>query len=651
MSKFKHLFSPIDIGNMHVKNRIFMSCMSTHLASEEGRVTDELLAYYEARARGGVGFITAECVLIEKLTRYATFRNMGLFDDTQIPDMRRLPEMVHKYGAKIGVQLLHPSTAAASSYNEGLQPVAASPVAARASAEIPRPLSVQELERIVLEFGQAARRAGEAGFDAVELHCCHRHGLLGNFLSPLHNKRVDRYGGNVDGRLQLPLEVLAEMRRCVGREFPIIVRMSATDEEPGGQSMMEARYIARRFEEAGASMIHMSDGCFDNPWNTTAPSGTAKAFNAELAAVLKGAVHIPIGFVGRINEPWVADMAIELGKGDAAYIGRALLCDPEFPNKAASDRTDTIRPCIGCLRCLVSVNMDQTICCTMNPEAGKEYSSMKGKTTSPKRVLVVGGGPAGLAAAGYAAERGHHVTLAEGSDRLGGQMYLAAFPPCKQDLAHGTKYLIEWAKKGGVDIQLQRQITQGDVSAGNYDAVIVATGGSPVVPGFLSGAKQLVSAWDALEGKVAVGKNIVIVGGGLVGCETADYLIHPHYDMSANGKRVTLIEMDSIIAREEKSSFRPLMIQRLLHKRCVILTGAKVEAVEGDTVRYGKDGTSYCIENVDTVVSAVGIRPENCLAAQLKTTGVHVQVIGDAVEARNIYTAITEAYAAVDALV
>lgn len=634
MERFGHLFSPITVGSMTVRNRIFMAPMSTHLADTEGRVTEELLAYYTARARGGAGYITIPSVLIEKLSRYGTYRNVGLFEDWQVENLKKLTDAVHVQGACIGAQLLHPAVAAPSSYNEGRQPVAASPVEARAYDELPRPLTVAEIRDYVRRFAEAAGRARAAGFDAVEIHSCHRHGLLGSFLSPLHNKRIDAYGGSVENRARMTVEVIRAVREQVGAEYPIIVRMSACDEEPGGQSLTEGMHIARLFEEAGASMIHLSDGSLDIPWKTTAPSGTPQGFNMDYAAKIRGAVHIPLGVVGRINEPWVGELLLEQGACDAVYVGRALICDPEFPNKARRDPA-SIRPCIGCLRCLAAANADRTFCCTVNPEAGREtMADAPWPAREKKRILVVGGGPGGLTAAAYAAERGHDVTLVERAGRLGGQMYLAAFPPCKQEIAKATAYMIRRAESAGAEILLNTEATLETVKKGGYDLVIVAAGSRNLLPKFLSGAAHLVTARDALEGNAPVGRNVVVVGGGPVGCETADYLIHPHLDLSARGRRVTLIEMDTVLAREERTSARPLLIARLLEKGCRILTGAKVLSVEGDQIVYEQDGVRQTLTGVDTVVSAAGFAYETGLAQELAAAGIAVYAITETSDIR-----------------
>lgn len=649
MNRYPNLFSPIQIGAMKVKNRAFMSPVGTHLASENYEVTDEQLAYYEARAKGGPGMITTECIVIAPDIRYSTFNNLGLFEDRMVDELKKLTDVVHKHDVKICAQLMHPSSVAAPKYNHGLQPVAASPLECRSVGEIARAATVEELQVIVSQFGSAAARARKAGFDAVELHCCHGHGLLGRFISPLENKRADAYGGNVDGRLRLPLEVIAEVRRQAGEDFPIIMRMSCVDKLDGGQSLMEGQHIAQKFEEAGVSMIHMSSGTMNTPWHLTTPSGTAKGFNADLAEQLKRVVHILVGFIGRMNEPWAADLAIALGKGDVAYMGRALLCDPEYLRKAAEGREEEIRPCIGCNHCLASINADQKICCSMNPEVGKELA-LHSKTPSAggRRLLVAGGGPAGLTAAAYAAERGFQVTLAEASDRWGGQMYLAAFPPCKQDIAAGTRYMIERCLRAGVEMKLHTKVTAAD-AAGKYDAVLVATGGVPYVPDFLKGAGHMITAWDALEGKARAGIHTVIVGGGQVACETADFLANPIYDLKASSRKVTLLARSGV-AKDDRSSGRALMVQRLLQKGCRIITPAQDIFASGNTVTYYQDGEKFTLKDVDTVVCAVGVRSSSALADELTAAGMKVQMIGDAVKPRTIAAATDEALRAVLAL-
>lgn len=636
---FPLLFTPIQIGTMTVKNRIFMSAMSTALCSDENQVTDEAIAYYSARAKGGVGLITTENVMVDELSHYNIPNNMGLYRDDQIPGIRRLADEVHRYGAKLALQLLHGGPAAVARLNGGRQPVAASAIPLRNVGELPRAMTVEEIHALTLNFGQAARRAREAGADAVELHACHRHGVLGTFLSPLSNKRIDAYGGSVDGRLRFLLEVVAEVRRAAGEDYPIIVRMSMTEFEPGGQSLLDGIYIARRLEQAGVSLLNLSNGSLETYWKTVTPNGTPRGVNTELSKQMKEAVHIPVGVIGRNCEPWAAEQVLDLGRTDVVYMGRALLCDPEFPNKAAAGQVEDIRPCIGCTDCITHAHGPQ-IRCTMNPYAGRE-THQPAPAPTPKHLLVIGGGPAGLQAAATAARRGHKVTLLEAADQPGGQMFLAGIPIAKQDIAQGTRYLLRQAVEAGVELRCGVRADEAAIRACAPDAVVVATGGQPVVPGFLRAAGHLVSAWDVLAGKEATGQNIVVIGGGAVGCETADFLIHPQNDRHPRGKRVTLIEMADNLMAGDRSYARSLLVRRLQEKGCRILVDTKVESVEGDRLTYSHAGERATLEGIDTVVCALGVRPDNSLAALVKQMGLPVYTVGDAEKTGRIYEAIT----------
>ena len=641
---YPKLFSPIQLGNMTVKNRIFMSAMSTALCSMENEVTDEALAYYIARARGGAGFLTTENVMVDENSHYNIPNNMGLYRDEQIPGMQRLADAVHQFGAKVGVQLLHGGPAATSTLNGGRIPIAASAIPLRSVGEIPRAMTVEEIHCLTEKFVQAAIRAQEAGIDAVEVHAAHRHGVLGTFLSPLSNKRVDEYGGSVEGRMRFLLEVVSGIRKALGPDYPIIVRMSMTEAEPGGQSMLDAIYIAQCLEQAGVNLLNLSNGTLETFWKTVTPNGTPRGVNTELSKQLKETVTIPVGVIGRNCEPWAAEQVLALGRTDVVYMGRALLCDPDFPNKAQEGRTADIRPCIGCTDCITHVHGRQ-IRCTMNPYAGKE-TQYPAKADNSKKILVIGGGPSGLQAAATAAQRGHRVTLLEESDHLGGQMFLAGIPISKQDIAQGTKYLIHTARQAGVELRFNAHTDEQTLRAEHPDAVIMATGSSPIMPGFLKGARQLVSAWDVLAGKVATGQNIVVVGGGAVGCETAEFLVHPQNDRSLRGKRVTVIEMADNLMKDDRSYARSLLVRRMQEKGCTILVNAKVEDVKDDELVYSQQGKLITLKGVDTVICALGSRPNSGAVELAALLGVPVYSVGDTLKIGRIYEAITSGEAA-----
>ncbi len=641
MGKLDHLFRPIQIRHMEIKNRIVMSPAATNLASPHGGVTPSLINHYSLRARGGVGLIITEDTTIGP--QYL-WRNLSLREDRLIPEWRELVEAVHSFGAKIAPQLIHPSFNARSTLT-GVQPVAASPIPSRVYREIPKELTIDEIQEIIKQFGEAARRAQEAGCDAVQLHCAHCHHLLASFLSPLYNKRADQYGGNIEGRLRLSLEVIRHIRSVVGPDFPIMIRISATEPEPGGRGIEETLYTAPLMVEAGIDAFLISSGTTGNtPWITSPPMGSSLAPNAPLTEVVKRVVKVPIICVGRITNPWIAEQVLTSGKADMVGMARALLADPEFPNKAYHGEWDDISPCVGDMACLVSVSLDKKVCCLINPDVGREGAAPPVRAETPKEVLVIGGGPSGLAAAGVAARRGHHVLLMEKGSKLGGQLLIASVPPLKQELTQAVQYLVSQAIKAGVTLKVSNEATPEEVRRLNPDVVILATGGVPVIPKEIPGSdgKNVVTAWDVLAGQVLAGPQILVLGGGVVGCETADFLAHPVDDLRPGGNQVTVIEMLNNVALDERSSWRSLLIQRLRAKGVGIITGANVVEILPDGAKYIRGGLEKAIQGMDTIVVAMGSKPNDALVERLRGMSRHLLVVGDAKEPRRALEAIAE---------
>ena len=640
--EYPHLFTPLTIGSTTVKNRIFMSPMTTNLCDTQNHVTEEVIAYYEARAKGGVGLITVEGAMVTEKSHYRGLTNLGLYDDSQIPMVAKLAESIHRYDCKAVVQLLHGGPACLPKDNDGMIPWAASPIAIRTGwlvGIVPNEMPSEIVKKTVQEFAAAAERAKKAGLDGVEIHACHRHGLIGSFLSQLSNKRVDEYGGNVDGRLRFLLEVIRETRKRCGKDFLIFVRLSLEELEYGGQSLIEGMHIAQEVERAGADFIHFSRGTTETFWITTPPSGSPKALHSQLAKEMRQALHIPYGVVGRISEPWIGELVLEQKRADAVYIGRALLCDPEFPNKAREGRSEAIRTCIGCTDCIGRVT-GPVIHCAINPESARETVKLQ-KAEHPKKVLVVGGGPGGLQAAAVLAKRGHQVTLAEQEPHLGGNMQTAGIPNGKEDLLNGVRSLIYAAKEAGADLQCDTKVDRTYLQTHDIDEVVLASGALPLLPRFLNG--QAVSALDILKGKASSGRNIVVIGGGSVGCETADFLIHPRNDYNVSGKKVTILELTANIAADDRSYQRTLLMERLIAKGCVIITGAEVTEVGERCVTYRKDGELHTLEDVDTVVAAVGLFSDTSLQKDLEELRIPYHTIGDAKRPRRITDAVSEA--------
>lgn len=636
------LFSPIKVGTQEVKNRVFMPPVSTNLA-DHGYVTDALVDHYTARAKGGVGLIITEVVTVEPTYTYLP-GDMCCYDDTFIPGWEKLAAAVHQYGAKIMPQLFHPAYMA---FNVPGTPrlIAPSFVGPSYAREAPRPITIDEIHELTHQFGDAAVRMLKAGVDGVEVHAAHAHGMLGGFLSPQYNKRTDEYGGSLDARMRFLLEVIAEIRERCGEDFIIDVRISGDEYTDGGLTLNDMIYVSRRLEKAGVDMIHVSGGTTIKRGSAIPAAGTKQASHAALSREIKKHVGIPVATVGRINEAWIAEELIEDGAADICMMGRANLCDAEFCNKAAAGCAEEVRPCIGCLRCLNGIMFGKPISCTVNPDVEHDEAGYE-PATEKKNVLVVGAGPAGMEAAYIAAKRGHNVVLVDKQGEPGGQLRIASVPPAKQELTRVIKYQFSRLAEAGVDVRMGVELTAEDIQRdfAGYE-VVLSYGAEPIVPGFMTGFKQVMTADDLLAGRAFPGKKIVIVGGGSVGCETADYLAPLVNDLAPSNRDVTLIEMTKTLAANEGGAGRAVLVTRILDKGVHVLTEAKLTSVTEDTIAYEKDGEEHVIEGTDTLVLALGYRPNTQLADALSEAGFTCHVVGDSKQCGNLRDAIEAAYA------
>ena len=637
------LFSPIKVGTQEVKNRVFMPPVSTNLA-DHGYVTDALVDHYTARAKGGVGLIITEVVTVEPTYTYLP-GDMCCYDDTFIPGWEKLAAAVHQHGAKIMPQLFHPAYMA---FNVPGTPrlIAPSFVGPSYAREAPRPITIDEIHELTRQFGDAAERMQKAGVDGVEVHAAHAHGMIGGFLSPQYNKRTDEYGGSLDARMRFLLEVIAEIRERCGKDFIIDVRISGDEYTDGGLTLNDMIYVSRRLEKAGVDMIHVSGGTTIKRGSAIPAAGTKQASHAALSREIKKHVTIPVATVGRINEAWIAEELIEDGAADICMMGRANLCDAEFCNKAAAGRAEEVRPCIGCLRCLNGIMFGKPISCTVNPDVEHDEAGFE-PAAEKKDVLVVGAGPAGMEAAFIAARRGHHVVLVDKQEEPGGQLRIASVPPAKQELTRVIKYQFSRLAEAGVDVRMGVELTAEDIQRdfAGYE-VVLAYGAEPIVPGFMTGFKQVMTADDLLAGRAFPGKKIVIVGGGSVGCETADYLAPLVNDLAPSNRDVTLIEMTRTLAANEGGAGRAVLVTRILDKGVHVLTEAKLTGVTEDAISYEKDGEEHVIEGADTLVLALGYRPNTVLADTLAEAGFTCHVLGDSRQCGNLRDAIGAGYEA-----
>lgn len=638
-SEFKRLFTPLDIRGMRLRNRINMAPMVTNYATVQGHATDRLIEYYAARSRGGAGMITVEATVVSHDGR-SFVHNLCIYDDAFIPGLRRLTDAVHEGGAKITTELYHAGRRT-SALVARTQPIGPSGVPAR-GGEVPREMTRADIERVQNDFVAAARRAKAAGFDAVTVHCAHGY-LINAFLSAHSNKRTDDYGGDLRARARFGLEIIERIRAEVGPDFPVLCRISGSEFIDGGLTLDDMKQVAKWYEAAGVDAIDVSVGTIETGYLTNSYMMFPRGVFVPLAEGIKEAVSIPVFAVGRINDPYFAEQVLAEGKADAVTMGRALIADPEFVNKAQAGRTAEICPCIGCNQgCTDRIGNQLDVSCLVNPQAGRELFTQLQPAETPKRVVVVGGGIAGMEAATVARERGHEVELYERSGELGGQFRLGSRAPGKDEVAHFVDYLVRRVESLGVVVHTNTELTADRVDEMRPNAVVVATGARPfTLP--VPGADRAVGAWDVLLGKAQVGQKVVIIGGGQVGCETAELL-------AEQGREVTILEMLPELAMDMGPRAREPFLNKLVELGIDNITRATVTEIGEGEVWFDRGGLREKVSGVDTVVMAVGSRADNSLAEALRDKPYPVYTVGDCVKARRGFEAVHEAFTVASSL-
>lgn len=644
------LFTPITINKTEFRNRIIFPSMVTRFAGSGGEMSDQLIRYHVARARGGAALNILEATCVHP-SGVCFAPGVDIFADRHIRGVSRFTSALHAAGGRAGVQLNHGGLYALPGVSG--QPV---PIVSFAPGMTPnensRVLDGEDIRELVQAYGQAARRAVEAGFDLVEIHGAHGY-LIAQFLSPLTNRREDDYGGSFERRLRFPLDVVRAVREAVGPDFPVSFRCSVEEFLPGGITLDLGCRIAEAVCAAGVDLFNVSSGTCANTWYIEAPAALPEAFNADRAeAVRRFAGAVPLAVAARIGTREAAESVLSSGKADMVCMGRALIADPDLPVKLAAGRDASVRPCIYCCE---GCCKQPLLTCALNPAVGRERLDEPrnggGKASAPKKAAVVGAGPAGMEFALEAALRGHDVTLYEERERLGGELHAASLPPRKSILSRVTEWFGHELAAAGVNVVLGRAVTAAMLKDLGVDIVFVATGGHGALPEFaakngeaLLARGLLRFAEDILEG-ASFGGRVLLVGGGLVGCETAAFL-------AERGARVTITKRRPVLAPDMEKHGRFFLMRDLERLGVTPLLETEVKEVreDGSVLVRDRYGRVRELPPFDTVVLAAGHAPRTDLCADLLALGVPFVAAGDCVKPGKILDAVHDAFKAARAL-
>jgi 2,4-dienoyl-CoA reductase-like NADH-dependent reductase (Old Yellow Enzyme family)/thioredoxin reductase len=603
-----NLFSSLDIRKVHFRNRTVMAPMVLNCAGEDGSVTPALEDFYEARARGGAGYIVLGATFVHPDGR-GFGRQLGIDRDELVPGLAGLTSRIREH-ARLGIQLSFKS--------------------------VGRPPETFDLGRIRFyrqAFVRSAVRAREAGFDAVELHACHDY-WLNYFLSPFFNRRSDEYGGSLDNRFRLLRETAEEVLSAVGGDLLVGVRLSMADFMEGGLDLDETPEIGRRLEAIGVDYLSASAGIGSTQFRMSPPSDVPRGRLLVYGRALQQTVSIPVIGVGRLDRPSVFREAVEGSHVGMAAAARAFIADPEFAVKMEQGRDQEIRPCLACNYCLTCLHQGKALRCTVNPFIGRDLLRPE-PLSKPVRLLVVGGGPAGLTAATAAASRGAQVRLIEKRPTLGGMLNIAARPPFKEPLADLARYLEDRARSAGVALELEKDFSPAVLEEHAPDELIVATGSLPWAPECVCMEdNRVIAAESILQCEKILPGRYVVVGGGLVGLETAEYL-------AQRGAEVTVVEMLEQVGAGLGPLRLKLMLDRLIKAGINLLTKTEVIAFGESSLRVATAGREYTLGPCQAVVVATGYHC-NPVPAPASGMVVKAQVIGDAFQARSLVEAIHE---------
>jgi len=644
MIKLEKLFQPSKIGSLEIANRIIMTAVTTRYDFEE---SNRLSRFYAQRAKGGVGLIITGALQTIYPSRKTGAGRINLYNDNGIPKLKEWVKAIHDNGSRAAAQL--------ATYNywskKGTEGTAESvgpssvvlpregihPLYSLAEYLPPdRELTLEEIGMIQEALAAAAYRAREAGFDAIEFQCFGGN-LFHRFTNPFLNRRTDQYGGNIENRTRFMTESIANIKKKLGYDFPIICRIAGTDPVPWGMGIEYWQEISAILQKAGVHALNIYPRWHESREPSVQMCVPRNVF-VHVAEGIKKVVTIPVITNARINDPRDAEQILASGKADFIGMARPLIADPDLPNKAREGRVDEIRFCTACCLCYDDIFSDRFMSCAVNPQAGMEMEYTIQRAPKARKVFILGGGPAGMEAARVAASRGHRVTLFEAKDKLGGQLLNGVIAPYKEEWKTTIGYLTAQLEKLKVQVKLNAAPTTEEIEKGNPDVVIIATGAIPHIPD-LPGIKgpNVVTAIDVLAGRKQTGQNVVIVGGGSTGCETAEFL-------AQKGKQVAILEMLPRIGADYGPMNRFVVIDRLVAAGIRLETGVKAEAITKTGVRVIRGGLYPEFFEADSVVLSMGMVSDDAVARTLEGRVSSVFKIGDAAKPAGVKEAMESAF-------
>lgn len=636
---YKNLLKPGKIGKLNIKNRVVVTPVGLFYADSNGEAGDNICAYLEERAKGGAGIIMTGIITIDSRTGKLSPNELVLENRAQAMSYARLAAIVHKYDAKLILQLYHPGKCTTSANLGGLIPWSASPTLAN-DGVITKEMAKEDIQYIIDRYVNAVKLAQNAGVDGVEIHAAHGY-LLGQFLSPFYNIRTDEYGGSFENRMRIVVEVYNAIRAAAGKDFVVGIRMSADEFVEGGNTLQEGIEMARIYDNLGMDFINVNCGLQESSQYNREPPSFQQGWKKHLAKAIKEAVNCPVIAVNTIKRPDFAESLLEEGVSDYVGLSRGHLADPYFTRKAMQGRADEIRTCISCLNCMATQLKGIPPTCTVNPILGREREFFcMNRNGAGRPVAVIGAGPGGMETARVLAERGFDVTLFEKNDHLGGQLNYAEKPPKKEKITWLKEGMITQVKKAGVHIVTGKEATVENVEAINPIGVFVCVGSIPIRPEKIPGifCEHVYTVPEVLTGKVKLdGKQVAVIGSGLAGLETASFL-------GSKGCKVYLVEMCPVIGAGVFPQVVADELKELKPYGTEVLPDHKLEKINADSIELSKSDGTKVVVPAEAVVLSLGVEPRHDIVEQFRNHFDSVVVVGDANKSGRILEAISDGF-------